>query len=319
MRRIGCGLLGGMIACIVTAGAVAASPYDGFIGAAAQHHGIEPALVKAVIACESRFDPRAVSPRGAQGLMQLMPETQATLGVLDAFNPQHNIEAGVRYLALLRKTFGTALALLLAAYNAGPQAVINAGYTVPAIAETQRYIACVEAARQRYEANGFNAVAVGVPMRAAPEGAPAKLVVAPLQLPPATGSVGQRLLLYVEAWNVSPDIAHGVVSLTYPTALLSLLALRTAPETTTVQLPGNPELHEPAASRQTYQVLQGDWLAWHPGQRRTAVLALVPRQARDVALHLSVLLYHDDRRQVGERWSTMVRILVHGGQENGRP
>jgi hypothetical protein len=296
---------------------VAASPYDGFIGAAAQRYDIEPALVKAVIACESRFDPQAVSPRGAQGLMQLMPATQATLGVADAFNPQHNIEAGVRYLALLRQTFGTRLDLLLAAYNAGPQAVIDMGYTVPPIAETQHYITCVKAAWQRYVRDGFNAVAVGVPMHEPDARAPVKLVVAPLRLPPSEGTMGQRLLLHVEAWNVSPDVAHGVISLTYPTALLSLLALRTMPDTTTVQLPDDRERDQTLGSGPTYQVLQGDWPSWQPGEQRQAVLALVPRQPRDVALHLSVLLYREDRVDVRERWSTVVRLLAHRGRENG--
>jgi soluble lytic murein transglycosylase-like protein len=126
----------------------AASSYDRLIVSAAHRHELEPALVKAVVECESHFDPQAVSSRGAQGLMQLMPATQATLGVTDAFDPWHNIEAGVRYLASLQQTFGTHVSLLLAAYNAGPQAVIDAGYEVPPFAETQDYVSCVLSARQ---------------------------------------------------------------------------------------------------------------------------------------------------------------------------
>jgi soluble lytic murein transglycosylase-like protein len=125
---------------------MAATPYDSLIGTAARRYGLEPALVKAVIQCESNFDAEALSSQGAEGLMQLMPATQATLGVSDAFDPSQNIDAGVRYLAILRQTFGTSTPLLLAAYNTGPQAVIAAGYNVPALAATQRYVDCVEAA-----------------------------------------------------------------------------------------------------------------------------------------------------------------------------
>lgn len=310
MRQTWCSLIGCLIGCMLYAGTMLASPYDGLIGATAKRYDIEPALVKAMIACESRFDPQAVSPRGAQGLMQLMPATQATLGVTDAFDPQRNIDAGVRYLTLLRETFGMHRDLLLAAYNAGPQAVIDVGYAVPAIAETQHYIACVEAARQIYMAAGFNAISVGVPMHVAGSEGPANLVVEPLYWSRSEGVTGQRLLLHVKAWNVSADIAHGVVSLTYPTALLSLLALQTTPQATTVQVPGVQALE------QSYQVMQGDWPSWSSGQQRQAVLAVSPRQDRDVALHLSVLLFNHDRADVKERWSTMVRIPVHGRKEN---
>jgi hypothetical protein len=124
--------------------------YDPLISRTAQHYGLPPALIKAVIRCESAFNSRAQSPRGAQGLMQLMPGTQALLGVSDAFDPQHNIAAGVRYLAGLKHTFGGDVPLMLAAYNAGPHAVIAAGYTVPPFAETQQYVRCVLAAWQRY-------------------------------------------------------------------------------------------------------------------------------------------------------------------------
>ena len=129
--------------------------YDQIISATARHYALDPALVKAVIKCESRFDPWAQSPRGAQGLMQLMPATQTLLGVTDVFDPQHNVTAGVRYLAMLRQTFGDNVTLLLAAYNAGPQAVIAAGYTVPPYAETQQYVRCVLDAQRHYHQNGL--------------------------------------------------------------------------------------------------------------------------------------------------------------------
>ncbi|ETX01274.1 MAG: hypothetical protein ETSY2_37510, partial [Candidatus Entotheonella gemina] len=100
----------------------AAALYDGLIGTTARRYQLEPALVKAVIRCESNFDALAVSSKGAQGLMQLMPATQVTLGITDAFDPLQNIDAGVRYLATLQRLFGLDRSLMLAAYNAGPQA-----------------------------------------------------------------------------------------------------------------------------------------------------------------------------------------------------
>ena len=86
--------------------------------------------------------------------MQLMPSTQTMLGVRNPFHPQHNVEAGTRYLALLKQTFGGNVQLALAAYNAGPQAVVAAGYTVPAISETQQYVRCVFTAYERYRQPG---------------------------------------------------------------------------------------------------------------------------------------------------------------------
>jgi hypothetical protein len=119
------------------------APYEQLITTTAQWHGLDPALVKAVIKCESGFDPWAQSPKGAQGLMQLMPSTQTMLGVRHPFEPRHNVEAGARYLAMLTRTFNGNVQLALAAYNAGPQAVVAAGYSVPAISETQQYIYAV--------------------------------------------------------------------------------------------------------------------------------------------------------------------------------
>jgi hypothetical protein len=95
-------------------------------------------LVLRIIEAESGGDPRAVSPKGAQGLMQLMPETARALGVQDPFDPVQNIEGGVRYLSHLLQRFGD-LRLALAAYNAGPGRVQQYG-GVPPFPETQRYI-----------------------------------------------------------------------------------------------------------------------------------------------------------------------------------
>jgi hypothetical protein len=291
---------------------MAATPYDSLIGTAARRYGLEPALVKAVIQCESNFDAEALSSQGAEGLMQLMPATQATLGVSDAFDPSQNIDAGVRYLAILRQTFGTSTPLLLAAYNTGPQAVIAAGYNVPALAATQRYVDCVEAAQQRYEAQHFNSLFTDVGTAPTSSDVPASPMLAALQVPPSGGRVGQRLVLHLNAWNISSDAVHGVVSLTYPEPFLSLLALRTTPDNTTVQLPSPPaRTTHPSA---TYRFLQSAWPTWQTGQQRTAVLALIPRLPQDIALHLSVLLYDRDHRILQHRWSTMIRIPVQPAQ-----
>ena len=96
-------------------------------------------LVAAVIEAESEFNPRAVSRQGAQGLMQLMPKTAATLGVDDPFDPRANIEAGVRHLRALMDRFGNDLPLVLAAYNAGEVAVIK-HRGVPPYRETRAYV-----------------------------------------------------------------------------------------------------------------------------------------------------------------------------------
>ncbi|MBW2234421.1 MAG: lytic transglycosylase domain-containing protein [Deltaproteobacteria bacterium] len=124
--------------------------YDGVIEAAAGSEGLPPALVKAVIAAESNFNPRARSPKGAQGLMQLMPQTAAHLGVTDAYEVQQNVHAGTRYLARMVERFGD-WQRALAAYNAGPEAVDR--YSgIPPYRETQEYVRRVLAYYQRYDA-----------------------------------------------------------------------------------------------------------------------------------------------------------------------
>jgi soluble lytic murein transglycosylase-like protein len=107
---------------------------------ASERYGVPEQLVKAVIRVESAFNPRAVSPKGARGLMQLMPQTASLLGVRDSFDPAENIDGGVRHLRHLLERFGNDLRLALAAYNAGEQAVTT--YRgVPPYAETQGYVA----------------------------------------------------------------------------------------------------------------------------------------------------------------------------------
>ena len=115
-------------------------PYGELVEDAAARHRVDPLLVHAVIAIESQHRPDAVSPEGAQGLMQLMPRTARMLGVSDPFDPRANVEGGVAYLRRLADEFGTVLAL--AAYNAGPGAVREHG-GVPPFAETHGYVRSV--------------------------------------------------------------------------------------------------------------------------------------------------------------------------------
>jgi hypothetical protein len=286
--------------------------YDQLISTAAHRHGMEPALVKAVIKCESRFNPWAVSPRGAQGLMQLMPATQSLLGVPNAFDPRHNIAAGVRYLAMLRQTFGTDAVLLLAAYNAGPQAVIAAGNAVPPYAETQRYVQCVLAAREHYRHQGINEWIPRPAQTQVQADESPTIVVGPLRLSDTVARVGQRLTIHLNVRHTQSEVTHGTILLIYPEPLVSFIALHTSGSETTVRLPSAQSGHMAKASWVTteYQFLQGSWPVWQPGQQRTAVLALVPRLPQDLALHLSVLLYDSAGSTVQHRWSTVVRIPV---------
>jgi soluble lytic murein transglycosylase-like protein len=112
------------------------------IGSAGDHHQIDPDLISSVIRAESGFNARALSPKGAQGLMQLMPQTAARMGVADAFSPDANVEAGTRYLRELLSRYKGDIAKALAAYNAGPQRV-EQYRGVPPYRETRAYVARV--------------------------------------------------------------------------------------------------------------------------------------------------------------------------------
>jgi len=113
--------------------------YAAEIRHAAARYGVPEKLVSAVIRVESGFNPRAISPKGARGLMQLMPGTASSLGVRDTFDPRDNIDGGVRHLRGLMERFGNNLPLVLAAYNAGERAVT--GYRgIPPYAETREYV-----------------------------------------------------------------------------------------------------------------------------------------------------------------------------------
>ena len=110
------------------------------VASAGERHHLDPDLIRSVIHAESGFNVRAVSPKGAQGLMQLMPGTASGLGVANAFDPQSNVEGGTQYLRTLLERYDFDLIKALAAYNAGPQRVEHYG-GVPPFHETQAYVA----------------------------------------------------------------------------------------------------------------------------------------------------------------------------------
>jgi soluble lytic murein transglycosylase-like protein len=125
--------------------------YADTIRAASIEYGVDEAFLRAIIHAESAFNPRALSLKGAQGLMQLMPGTASDMGVLDAFNSDQNIRGGARYLGLLLHDFDGSERLAAAAYNAGPGAV-QRYKGVPPYAETQVYVERVSTLRKRYGA-----------------------------------------------------------------------------------------------------------------------------------------------------------------------
>jgi soluble lytic murein transglycosylase-like protein len=110
----------------------------------ASDYSLDPALIHSIIATESGFNPKAVSPKGARGLMQLMPATAQRLGVKNSFDPEQNIQGGVKYFRSLMDNFNNDLKLSLAAYNAGENLVQRLG-RVPEIKETQNYVQSVTA------------------------------------------------------------------------------------------------------------------------------------------------------------------------------
>jgi len=114
--------------------------YAAIVQAAARAQGVEGDLVHAIIWAESSYNPDAVSSAGAAGLMQLMPETARLYGVRNVFDPEENIRAGVKILKRLLVQFDGDLELALAAYNAGPNAVIRAGNRIPPHAQTEAYV-----------------------------------------------------------------------------------------------------------------------------------------------------------------------------------
>ena len=119
---------------------IADRPFAELVAEAASANQLPEALLHAVIQTESHYNAKARSPKGAGGLMQLMPDTARELGVTDVYDPKDNIQGGARYLKRLMNLFDNDISLAVAAYNAGPDAVMSRGRVVPPFAETQRYV-----------------------------------------------------------------------------------------------------------------------------------------------------------------------------------
>jgi soluble lytic murein transglycosylase-like protein len=126
--------------------------YEQIIRTSADKYGVSASLIKAVIHAESGYDPNAVSPKGASGLMQLMPGTARSLKVSNSFDPKDNVEGGVKYLRFLLDTFRGDVSLALAAYNAGLNKVAKFG-GIPPYTETRTYVNRVLSYMQSYQAN----------------------------------------------------------------------------------------------------------------------------------------------------------------------
>lgn len=143
-----------------TAPPMAPQSLNGHIQSAAMRHQVDPLLIKAVIQAESNFDANAVSPKGAQGLMQLMPGTARDLLVTDPLDPRQNINGGTKYLRYLLDNYNGNVELSLAAYNAGPGNVTFG--MIPNFPETQSYVAKVLQTYRAYRnAGGYSMVGLG--------------------------------------------------------------------------------------------------------------------------------------------------------------
>lgn len=123
--------------------------FDSLIQSVAARHAVDPALVKAIVQAESAFDPNAVSPSGARGLMQVLPETASRFSVDNLADPRQNLKAGVLYLKHLIKLFDGNIMMAVAAYNAGPN-MVRHHRRVPPFGETRRYLSKVMGLRQAY-------------------------------------------------------------------------------------------------------------------------------------------------------------------------
>lgn len=126
--------------------------YDPIIEKYASDYQLDPSLIRSIIAQESGFNPKAVSPKGARGLMQLMPETAAHLGVKNSFDPEQNIHGGTKHFKFLMNSFNNNIELSLAAYNAGENLVSRLG-KVPEIKETRDYVQSITKRYGKKEAN----------------------------------------------------------------------------------------------------------------------------------------------------------------------
>lgn len=126
--------------------------FDDAIQFAAEEYAVDDALIRAIIHAESAYQPEALSPKGAQGLMQLMPATQAELQIVDVFDPVSNIDGGTLYLSRLLDQFDQSVELAAAAYNAGPGAVREYG-GIPPYKETREYVRRIKILYRRYRSN----------------------------------------------------------------------------------------------------------------------------------------------------------------------
>jgi len=137
----------------ITAQPVIASKarFDQMVAEVALVHGLDSALLHAVISVESRYNPNAVSRAGAVGLMQLMPATAKRYGVKDSFDPAQNLHGGAKYLRDLLTLFDSDINLVLAAYNAGEYAVIKNGNRIPPFPETRKYVPRVMGYYHQYQ------------------------------------------------------------------------------------------------------------------------------------------------------------------------
>ena len=131
---------------------LAKMPYASLVWNAARKAALDPALVHAIIYVESRYNAAARSPKGAIGLMQVLPETAARYGVANpAHSPEANVKAGTRYLQDLMQLFDSRVDLVLAAYNAGEKAVLRYGHRIPPYPETQHYVPAVLAKYREWQ------------------------------------------------------------------------------------------------------------------------------------------------------------------------
>jgi hypothetical protein len=159
-----------------------APPYRELVSAAASRYGVDAELISSVMEVESHFDAKAVSPKNARGLMQLLPQTAARLGVKDIFDPQENIDAGTRYLKELLQLYNNNLTLALAAYNAGPDKVQKYG-DVPPYRETVSYVNQVKRKYQKSKSAAATKTATSAAPKA-PASAPASGTSATPSAPP---------------------------------------------------------------------------------------------------------------------------------------
>jgi soluble lytic murein transglycosylase-like protein len=120
------------------------------VSTTAERHSLDPRLLHALITVESGYNPQAISPKGAIGLMQLMPGTARRYGIQDPRDPQQNLQAGARYLSDLLRLFNNDVSLALAAYNAGEHAVIRHGHRIPPYRETEAYVPKVLALYRKF-------------------------------------------------------------------------------------------------------------------------------------------------------------------------